>query len=87
MILRKVVKEVFENWMQTFYIKGNLQYFRFIKNILIYLLYNFPNQVAKCDDCDETGGIWRALNKFYDSKPERIYNSYYGNGVPAMFTS
>ena len=55
--------------MQTFYIKGNLQYFRFIKNILIFLLYNFSNQVAKCDDGDETGGIGRALNKFYDSKP------------------
>ena len=23
----------------------------------------------------------------YPSKPEHIYNSHYGNGVPAMFTS
>jgi hypothetical protein len=23
----------------------------------------------------------------YDIQPERIYNSHYGNGVPAMFTS
>ena len=31
-----------------------------------------------------------ALNKFHYYKmlmPERIYNSHYGNGVPAMFTS
>ena len=27
------------------------------------------------------------VQRNYSLQPERIYNSYYGNGVPAMFTS
>ena len=31
--------------------------------------------------------IFHFKENLYSAVPERIYNSHYGNGVPAMFTS
>ena len=55
---------------------------------------DFSNLIFQISSTDQQGDSVSTINKWYlqlialsDLVPERIYNSHYGNGVPAMFIS
>ena len=60
--------------------KNSVSYKEFLGCVIRYWLLAFD--LAKTTPFLESKGATLHL----DTKPKRIYNSHYGNGVPAMFT-